>query len=291
MSVSRSYLFVGAGDDAALKSAAASSADAVILCLEDLIHPVQRPAARLWLRGAVESLRTKQVVVRVNGVDTPDFVPDIEAVVPLMVESVMVPMIRSRNEMIVADWLMGDVERRHGIAAKTGIFALIETSQAFVNLREIGASTDRVRRFGIGCGDLVTELGLRGTGDEAELGYFRSTVTTVSASCGLEPPVGPVWLNIEDHDGLVAATRRCIAHGIQAKFCLSADQAAIVNRQYRPTADEVEQARKYIRIYDEIRQGDAIGSVFVDGIFLDEPVIQRFHEILRRSGEDHATVV
>lgn len=170
-------------------------------------------------------------------------------------------------------------------------FALIETSEAFLNLHEIGASTDRVRRFGIGCGDLVTELHLRETGDEAELGHFRSAVTIVSAACGIEPPVGPVWLNIEDHDGLIAATRRCIAHGIQAKFCLSVAQAAIVNEQFQPTLEEIEQARKYIRIYNEIRQGEAAGTVFVDGIFLDEPVIERYHETLRRSGEEHATVV
>lgn len=118
---SRNYLFVGAGDDAALENAVASSADAVILCLEDLIHPRRRPAARLWPGDAVAMLGARQVVVRVNGVDTPDFVPDIEAVVPLMVESVMVPMIRSRDEMIVADWLLADVERRCGIATKTGI--------------------------------------------------------------------------------------------------------------------------------------------------------------------------
>ena len=78
------WLYVPASRLPELLPKAVACADAVVIDLEDAVHPTQRPEARRVLASTLVERQRVPVAVRVNRVGTDDFAADVQAVVPLL---------------------------------------------------------------------------------------------------------------------------------------------------------------------------------------------------------------
>src|SRR5262249_2928669 len=99
----RSFLFVPADSEKKLAKATASSADALILDLEDSVAAANRPKARGMVREFLKETHRQSIWVRVNPVGTPDFSLDIAAVVPVAPAGLVIPKPDGPYTLNIAD--------------------------------------------------------------------------------------------------------------------------------------------------------------------------------------------
>jgi len=260
----RSYLFVPADRPERFAKALAAGADAVIVDLEDAVAPQAKDRARAaladWLaQGA------GQVVVRINGADTPWFADDVALVRSPHVQAVMVPKAERRDDL---------ARIPHAC-----LLPLVETAAGIEALRDV-ARAPNVQRLVFGSIDLQADLGIAGDGEELLL--FRSQLVLHSRLANLAPPVDGVCTAIDDAPALEAETRRARRLGFGAKLCIHPRQVDPVNRGFTPSAEEVAWAQ---RVLDAAAAAGG-GAVAVDGKMVDKPVLLRAQALMQYHNGD-----
>jgi citrate lyase beta subunit len=265
----RSLLFVPAINAALIGKAALSSADAVIVDLEDSVVPERKAEAREILRSTLPH-RSADVVwfVRINGLTTEFAREDIELVAALALDGLVIPKVdRATIEALPPDLppLIGFVETARGLA-----------DACFV------AAHPSVARLQLGAVDLSAELGLRPRPDGLELLHARATLVMASALGNRPPPIDSVWPQYDDLEGLERDAVLGRSLGFGAKACIHPTQVAVVNKTFRPSPREVEDACKIVEAYDG---AGGEGVVSVAGAMVDLPVVVQARDVLRRGGK------
>jgi hypothetical protein len=87
----RSLLFCPGNNERRMHKALAAGANAVILDLEDSVHPDAKSDARALVAKVLAADRTVAVVVRVNADDTGWHLPDLAAILPARPDAIMPP--------------------------------------------------------------------------------------------------------------------------------------------------------------------------------------------------------
>src|SRR5687767_2254149 len=109
----RSLLFVPGDDDRKISKALDSTADALILDLEDAVAPQRKAAAREVCAAALRSAKTsKPLFVRMNGLDTPHALADLAAVVGGKPYGVMLPKSSGGDDVRKLAAHLDDLEAR-----------------------------------------------------------------------------------------------------------------------------------------------------------------------------------
>ncbi|HZO96217.1 MAG TPA: aldolase/citrate lyase family protein [Gaiellaceae bacterium] len=215
----RSLLFTPGDDEAGLRSALASAADAVVGDLEHSVAPERKQAAR----DLVAELRPP--VVRVNGADTAWFEADLALVAELDPAAVVLPA--ATPETVSA---LG--------AAGPPVIAIVETG-AGVRLAYETASRPRVAALLLGAVDLGADLGLEPRRDGLELAYARGKLVVDSAAAGVRPPFDVVHLDVHDDAGLEHECRLARSLGFRGKACLAPAQLETVHRVFGTVEEEL----------------------------------------------------
>jgi citrate lyase subunit beta/citryl-CoA lyase len=233
----RSALYLPAANARAIEKARALPADAVILDLEDSVAPEAKAAARAM---AVEAVRAggfgaREVVVRVNGLDTPWGGDDLAAVGDAGPDAILVPKVQAPQDLAVA------AEQAAGPAR---LWAMIETCAAIFRLEALGvASRDHgVDVWVIGGNDLVKEMRCRSGPDRAPLLPALSLAVMAARAHGLMALDG-VYNDIPDLAGLEAECRQGADLGFDGKSLIHPSHLEVANRVFAPAADEVAWAR------------------------------------------------
>ncbi|MDP3244999.1 MAG: CoA ester lyase [bacterium] len=262
----RSYLFVPANRPERITKAQQAGAGAVIVDLEDAVAPDDKASARAVLAGQLTMER--QVLIRINGADTPWFGDDLKLCAAPGVAGVLVPKAEQPE-------VLAEVARVIGVG-KT-IIPIIETALGFDKSRALAAS-GHVQRLAFGSIDF--QIDLRIDGEEEELLYFRSQLVLVSRLMGLAPPVDGVTVAIDDAERLSTETHRGRRLGFGAKLCIHPKQVPIVNACFTPTPEAVAWAQ---RVVDAAKCSNG-SAVAVDGKMIDVPVIRKAQGILNDMG-------
>jgi len=138
----RSVLYMPGSNTRAIEKARTLPADAVILDLEDSVAPEAKAAARQQVMDAVAagSFGPREVVVRINGLDTQWWLDDLNAVAKAKPDAVLVPKVSSPNH------LEDVAERLVDISAdqKIRVWAMMETPLAMLNARDIATAASDV---------------------------------------------------------------------------------------------------------------------------------------------------
>ena len=133
----RSLLYMPGSNARALEKAKTLSADGVILDLEDSVAPDAKEAARAQVVDAVKAggFGTREVFIRVNGVDTPWHADDLAAAAHAAPDAILVPKISNPEMLEMIGRRLLDMGTDH----KTRIWAMIETPLALFNILAIAA--------------------------------------------------------------------------------------------------------------------------------------------------------
>src|SRR5215470_2434634 len=132
----RSVLYMPGSNARAIEKARTLPADAVILDLEDSVAPEAKADARRQVAQAVAAgFGGREVVVRINGLDTEWWLDDLNAAAKAKPDAVLVPKVSTAGN------LEGVAERLVDISAdhKIRVWAMMETPLAMLNARDIAA--------------------------------------------------------------------------------------------------------------------------------------------------------
>jgi citrate lyase beta subunit len=261
--VARSYLFVPAKRLDRIEKAQVTTADVIIVDLEDSVLEQDKDEARDQLSRLTPS---QDLHVRVNAVTTPHFEADVAMLADVKwLGGIVLPMVRSSEDVErLASLLVGPVP----------ILALVETAQGVVAAEQIAASG--VGRLAFGGADYAADLGA--TPSDSLFAYPRARLVVASVAAGIPAPVdGPTML-LNDDDRLVKEATVARSLGMGGKLCIHPSQIAVVAEVFGPTAAEELWAREILKARDD--HGD--GVFVVNGEMVDAPVLARAERIVAR---------
>ena len=247
----RSVLYVPGTNARALDKARTLAVDAVILDLEDSVPPEGKEAARAQVMKAVEAAAfgTREVIVRINGLDTEWWLEDLNAAAKAKPDAVLVPKVSSPGH------LEDVAERLVDISAdqKIRIWAMMETSLAMVNAREIAAAAKdvetRLTCFVMGTNDLAKETRARIVPGRAPMLSWLMTCIAAAHAYGLDILDG-VYDDLGDPDGFARECAQARDMGFDGKTIIHPSQIGACNAAFAPSADEVAQAKEIIAAFD-----------------------------------------
>ncbi len=268
----RSALYLPASNQKAIDKARTLPCDVVILDLEDAVAPDAKLIARQQAVEAVQAggFGPRELVVRVNGLDTEWGEADIAALSTVSPDVILLPKISSRADIEAYERL---IPRTSGVA----IWAMIETARSLFRLEEIAASSEKGRLSGfvMGTNDLAKELGASpGTARLPFLGMLGMAVAAARAY-GLVALDG-VYNALEDAPGLEEQCRQAVEFGFDGKTLIHPGQIEICNAAFSPNAEAIAWAERVIAAFDMPENANK-GAIRVDG-----KMVERLHLVQAR---------
>ena len=264
----RSALYMPASSAKAMAKARDVAADVVIFDLEDAVAPDQKDTAR---EAACAALYTggfghREVVVRINGLDTEWGAADIEALARAGADAILVPKIASPQ----------DVLRYHEALSRAPselqLWAMIETPGAVLRLDAIAslAKSTRMAAWILGLNDLAKDTRAQLTPGRAAFLPVLTLSVAAARMAGLAILDG-VCNEFRDEAAFRAEAEQGRLFGFDGKSLIHPAQIAIANEIFSPSAAEQAWAQEVIAAFDR-PENDGLGAIQVAG-----RMVERLH--------------
>ncbi|MDE7010475.1 MAG: CoA ester lyase [Oscillospiraceae bacterium] len=282
----RSMLFLPANSPNMVVNGGVLGADSLIFDLEDAVSPDEKDAARDLLRSALEALDFGRCerVVRINGLDTPYWRLDLEAVIPMGPELIMLPKTGGGEDIRQLDQALTELESAHGLTpGRTGIIALLETAAGVENAFASASASPRVKALFLGAEDLTADLRCQRTKEGAEILYARGRLVCAARAAGVEVYDTP-FTDVNDLEGLERDAAFAKGLGFTGKACISPAHVSTVNQMFSPSRKEIDYARE---VFEAIERGrrQGKGAVSLRGKMIDAPIVARAKLVLEAAAE------
>jgi citrate lyase beta subunit len=275
----RSKLFVPGSRPELFAKAMAGEADGLSFDLEDAVDETMKDEARRALARFLRTLSPghgKTIIVRVNGITTPHFAADIEAIVGSGVDLVNLPKPESPDDVRECAEAIEKAEGDAGIEP-IGILANIETPRAYRLAAEIASASPRVKGLQAGWGDLIEPLDI----DRYNPAMIEALLLHIRIAAG----EGGVWAydgayaNFKDPEGYKREAEAARRLGYLGKSCIHPSQVALANAAFRPSDAEIAHS---LRVVEAAREAAAkgIGAFTVNGRMVDGPFVRRAEAVL-----------
>lgn len=263
----RSVLYLPGANARALEKARTLAADALIIDLEDSVAPEMKAAARAQVVAAlaVGGFGHREVVVRINTLDSPWGLEDLAAIAAAGPDGIALPKVGSPAE--VAD--LGARLAAHG-RANLPVWAMIETPAGVLAAGAIAAAGHGLAALVAGVNDLAKETRARPGKDRAPLLFALSAIVLAGRAADLDVLDG-VFNDLDDPDGLAAECRQGRDLGMDGKTLIHPKQIAAANAAFAPDAAEVVAARRVVALFEAPENRDR-GVVALDG-----RMVERLH--------------
>ncbi len=257
----RSVLYMPGANARALVKARTLPADGLILDLEDSVAPDAKDQARATV---LEAVRTggyggRELVIRVNGLDTPWGYADLVAAATAGADAVLVPKVESGEALRMAERVLVNA----GAPDTLQLWAMMETPRAILDAGSVASATRRLTCLVMGTSDLTKDLNARDLPDRLPMQASLAATLLAARAHGLAALDG-VHVDLEDTDGFAASCRQGRALGFDGKTLIHPNQLEAANEAFAPTAAEVEKARKIIAAHAEAMAAGK-GITVVDG--------------------------
>lgn len=284
----RSLLFVPADDERKLAKALASSADALILDLEDSVAAGRKAAAReLCVRTLGSAQPGKALYLRINALDTPDALADLAAVVRAQPAGIVLPKCRGGEDVRLVSEYLTALEARDGLpSGRIAILPIVTESGAAIFGLGSYASPPLPRLAGMlwGGEDLAADIGALANRDAggAYSGPFRlarSLCLLAAASAGVAA-IDAVYTDFRDSAGLEAEAAEALRSGFSAKAAIHPGQITTINQAFTPSAADVDWAQRVIAAFDAV---PGTGVVSIDGKMIDRPHYRSAQRVIART--------
>lgn len=255
----RSVLYMPGSNPRALEKARTLAADALILDLEDAVAPDAKPEARALVMAAVAAggFGHREVLVRVNGLDTPWGRDDLLAAGASGADGIVIPKVNNPTEVAAVEAVL---------AATPGaapLWLMMETARGVLNADAIAGASPRVAGLIMGTSDLTRELHARHTVDRHPMLPALGLCLLAARAHGRVILDG-VHLDLGDEAGLADACRQGMEMGFDGKTLIHPSQIATANTIFAPSETDLAQARRIIGAYADA-QAAGRGVVVVDG--------------------------
>ena len=240
----RSALYLPGSNARAIEKARTLPADVVILDLEDSVAPEMKAEARAMASSAAAEggFGPRELVLRVNGLDTPWGAEDLAAAAKAGADAVLVPKAASPSDIAAY---------RRALGGGPTLWAMVETCAAVFALDALGAASagEGVAAWVIGTNDLVKEMRCRLGSDRAPLLAALSLSVMAARAHGLAILDG-VYNDIPDLAGLERECGQGADLGFDGKSLIHPTHLEVANRVFAPDAEAVAWARTVAQAFD-----------------------------------------
>lgn len=284
----RSWLFVPADSARKLEKARANEADALIIDLEDSVADARQEIARQMAIDYLKANRGRsrqQLWVRINPLDNDLSLADLAAVMPGAPDGIVLPKVYSAAEVNDLDKYLKILEVREGLTPGSTKILCVATETA-ASLLTFNSYLDdvsaRLVAMTWGGEDLAAALGASdnrnpSTGDYDDPFLLARSLCLATARAIEVQPVGVVYVDFRDLDGLEAECLRDRQSGFIGKIAIHPAQVDVINRAFTPTSDEIAHAQKVIDIFAD---NPGLGTVGLDGKMLDMPHLKQARNVV-----------
>ena len=257
----RSALYMPASTAKAVEKARTLPADVIILDLEDAVAPESKPAAREAAVAAVQAggFGAREVVIRVNGLDTPWGAEDLAAAAEAGPDAVLVPKVNDAADVRLYD------QRLHAAPPATRLWTMIETAKAAFHLWEMAEASHgtRLAAWVMGVNDFAKEMRARQTPDRAPFLPLLTLSVAAARAHGLTILDG-VHNDIEDLAALEAVCVQGVDFGFDGKTLIHPKHLEICNRVFSPSPEDIAWSRAVIAAFNA-PENSGKGALRVDG--------------------------
>ncbi|MGE3332569.1 MAG: CoA ester lyase [Rhodospirillaceae bacterium] len=272
----RSLLYVPASNARALEKARTLPADGFIVDLEDAVLPDAKRAAR---ETVVQLLRAggfgdREVIVRVNALDTPWIEDDLAALSGAKVSAILVPKVNGPDDLRRVAGALPHLET-------VALWAMMETPLSILHAREIAACGLTLAGFVVGTNDLAKDLRCLHPADRAPMMMALQTCVMAARAYGLAVIDG-VHIDLDDDAGFIESCRASRALGFDGRSLIHPKQISGANEAYAPSAADIAGARKIVEAH-RTATADGKAVVVVDGRLVEFLHVRAAERLLRQA--------
>ncbi|WP_291855631.1 CoA ester lyase [Bradyrhizobium sp.] len=275
----RSLLFMPGSNARALEKARSLPADGLILDIEDSVAPDAKAMARDQIGKAIAAggFGKREVLIRVNSLDTPWWIDDIDMAGKVRPDGILVPKISTVDDLNAVADRLGKVNPDASIR----VWAMIETARAVLDADRLAAaakdSRTRLAGFMFGPNDISRETRIRMLPGRAAMIPMMTHCILATRAHGLEILDGP-YGDISNIDGFAVECAQGRDLGFDGKTLIHPSHIAACNAIFTPPAEEVAQARKIIAAFERPENAGR-GAIQLDG-----RMVERLHaEMAKRT--------
>lgn len=272
----RSVLYMPGSNPRALEKAKTLSADGLIFDLEDAVAPDAKTAARGEVAAAIRAggYGRREIIVRVNGLDTPWGRADLADCAACGTHAVLLPKVESAATIREAEAML----RQSGAPDDLAIWCMMETPRGILRAEEVAAASARVRGFVMGTSDLAKDLHAQHTADRLPFVAALGHVMLVARAHGLVALDG-VHLDLDDAAGFEAQCRQGLAFGFDGKTLIHPKTIATANAVFAPSESEIAWSRRIIAAHAAAAAAGQ-GVVLVDGTLVERLHVENAERVV-----------
>lgn len=272
----RSMLYVPGCNLHYLDRARTLQADSVILDLGDPILIACKIESRDNVVAAVKQggYGSREVVVRVNNLDSIWGHDDIKAVANIGADAILFPNIESADDVHTALKWLDDAGGSH-----MPIMLMIESPIAVLNAKEIAAASNRTACMVMATSDLISQLHARVTHERSAILTSLSLVILAARAYG-RCVVDGISSDFKNMHSFEYACRLGRDMGFDGKSLVHPAQIAYSNDAYTPKATEIKSARAIIQALKEANDSGR-GTVVVDDKLVEHHHVKAAQRLLK----------
>ena len=249
----RTMMFMNAQKPGLIKDAYIYGVDSIMLDLEDAVAENQKDSARFSLYHALKTIDygDTEVIVRINGLDTPHWQEDIRCAVAGGADGVRIPTCESAQDVKTVEEHVLAAEKEFGVEeGRTLIMAALESPKGVLNAYEIASASDRLFGIALSAGDFHRSMHTHYVPGGIELNTARNLIVMSARAAGVQC-FDTVFTNLDDEEGFENEVRMIHDMGFDGKSLINPRQIAFVHQTLAPTPKEIATAETYVRTYEE----------------------------------------
>lgn len=278
----RTMMFVPGNNPAMVKDAGIFGADSIMFDLEDAVSLSEKDAARYLVYEALQTVDygRSELVVRINGLDTPFYRNDIKAMVKAGIDVIRLPKVETADMIRDLEGLVAEAEIEFGREiGTTHLMAAIESARGVVNANEIARSSERMIGIALSAEDYTTDMKTHRYPDGQELLYARNVILHAARAAGIAA-FDTVFTDLNDEAGFKRETELIHQLGFDGKSLINPRQIDMVNQVYQPLKKEIIVAQNVIAAIENAKQKGS-GVISMNGQMVDRPVVLRAERVMR----------
>lgn len=283
MKLRRSMLFMPGANSAMLSTAFVFKPDSIMFDLEDAVSLREKDAARILVFHALQhpAYRDIETVVRINPLDTPFGLDDLEAAVRGGVDIVRLPKTDSADDVRRLEAEIARIEGECGrVVGSTQLMAAIESASGVVNAVSIATASRRMMGIALAGFDYVMDMQTE-RGDGTELFFARCAVLHAARMAKIDA-FDVVFPDVNDDAGFLKEVDLIRRLGFNGKSLINPRQIELLHNAYAPTEEEVEHARRVVAAADRAER-EGLGVIALNGRMIDAPIVNHARRVIQNA--------
>ena len=278
----RTMLFMNAQRPGLIKDAYVYGADSIMLDLEDAVAENQKDSARFSLYHALKEVDygDTEVIVRINGLDTPHWREDVRVCVAGGADGLRIAKTESVQDVRAVEEATLAAEREFGVEeGRTLLMAAIESPRGVLNAYEICTASPRLFGVAISGGDYRKYMQVKVVPGGIEMLAARGHLLIAARAAGVQC-FDTVFTNLDDDEGFRAEVQQNKDMGFDGKSLINPRQIPIVHEMLAPTQREIADAEKIVRAFRE-NADKGVGVFTINGKMVDVAFVPGAERVIR----------